>query len=184
MAALVLLLRGINVGTAKQVGMADLKAALEQPPAGYEGVRTHLRSGNVVMRAPDDASPEEVARDVERRIERRFGFDVAVVVRTRDELAATVQADPLGEVADNPSRHLVAFLDVKPPRALLEALRGAEVAPERFAVVGRDIHLWLPGGVTGSPLSKLLTPKRAGGTVTVRNWATATKLLELASADG
>ncbi len=182
MARLVLLLRGINVGSAKQVGMADLKALLESV-GGWADVRTHLRSGNVVVTVPAEAGPDAVARDAERLIAGRFGFSVDVVARTADELAATIDADPLGDVADNPSRQMVAFLDVEPAGGLLDALRAAESAPERFAVVGRDVHLWLPDGVTGSPLAKVLTPKKVGGTVTVRNWTTVTKLLALVSAE-
>jgi uncharacterized protein (DUF1697 family) len=174
---LVLLLRGINVGKAKQVGMADLQALLSD--AGYDDVRTHLRSGNVV--AGTSLSPTAAAKDASSRIEQHFGFAVGVVVRSAEQLAATVEADPLGDVADNPSRHMVAFLDVKPGAKLRKALEGAAVEPERFAVVERDIHLWLPGGVTGSPLNKALTPAAVGGTVTVRNWNTVLKLLQMAS---
>jgi uncharacterized protein (DUF1697 family)/predicted DNA-binding protein (MmcQ/YjbR family) len=180
MRSLVLLLRGINVGTAKQVAMADLKALLEQ--GGYAGVRTHLRSGNVVVDTRE--GPDVVARDVEQRIAGHFGFDVDVVVRTADELAATVAADPLADVATNPSRHMVAFLSAEPGTDVIAALQEVQVAPERFAVVGRDVHLWLPDGVVNSPLSKVLTPKRVNATVTVRNWNTVTKLLTMASSSG
>lgn len=178
MTRLVLLLRGINVGKAKQVGMADLKALLEA--GDYADVRTHLRSGNVVVDTRE--GPDVVARDVEQRIAGHFGFDVDVIVRTADELAATVAADPLADVATNGSRHLVAFLAEEPGAEAVAALQAAEVAPERFAVVGRDVHLWLPDGVTNSPLNKVLTPKRVNATVTVRNWNTVTKLLTMASA--
>jgi uncharacterized protein (DUF1697 family) len=177
MSTLVLLLRGINVGKAKQVPMAALQALLTD--AGYAGVRTHLRSGNVVLQA--DAAPAVVARDASARIEAHFGFAVGVVARTAQELEATVRADPLGALATNPSRHMVAFLDVVPPAALVASLEDAQAGDEAFGVIGHDIHLWLPDGVTGSPLNKVLTPARVGGLVTVRNWNTVLKLVELAS---
>jgi uncharacterized protein (DUF1697 family) len=58
----VALLRGINVGKAKRVAMADLRALLEE--LGYADVRTLLNSGNVVFTAPraakgDPGPPEE-----------------------------------------------------------------------------------------------------------------------------
>jgi uncharacterized protein (DUF1697 family) len=177
MSRLVLLLRGIIVGKAKQVPMADLKALLQD--GGYAEVQTHLRSGNVVASTPLEAAA--AAGDASSRIEAHFGFEVGVVVRTHEGLAATVAADPLGDVADNPSRHMVAFLDVEPSASLVQALEAAAVEPERFAVVGQDVHLWLPDGVTGSPLGAVLTPKAVGGTVTVRNWNTVTKLLAIAA---
>ncbi len=177
MSRIALLLRGINVGKAKQVGMADLQTLLAD--AGYEDVRTHLRSGNVVLSTGD--TPKVVARDVSARIQAHFGFEVGVVVRTAAQLKAAADADPLGTVATNPSRHMVAFLDGAPPATLVAALEAAQAGGEAFAVDGRDIHLWLPDGVTGSPLNKALTPEQAGGIVTVRNWNTVLKLVELAA---
>ncbi len=44
------LLRGVNVGPAKRVAMADLRALVEG--LGYTDVRTLLNSGNVVYTAP------------------------------------------------------------------------------------------------------------------------------------
>ena len=47
---------------------------------GYENVRTHLRSGNVVL---DSSRGEaELVADLEQAIEKEFGFAVPVIVRT------------------------------------------------------------------------------------------------------
>ncbi|HSB56165.1 MAG TPA: DUF1697 domain-containing protein, partial [Gemmatimonadales bacterium] len=46
----VALLRGINVGRAKRIAMADLRTVFER--LGYGEVRTLLNSGNVVFTAP------------------------------------------------------------------------------------------------------------------------------------
>ncbi len=46
----VALIRGINVGHAKRVAMADLRALVEA--LGYGEARTLLNSGNVVFSAP------------------------------------------------------------------------------------------------------------------------------------
>ena len=43
----VALLRGINVGKAKRIAMADLRALVES--LGYSDVRTLLNSGNIVF---------------------------------------------------------------------------------------------------------------------------------------
>jgi uncharacterized protein (DUF1697 family) len=44
------LIRGINLGRAKRVAMADLRALVEG--LGYGDVRTLLNSGNVVFTTP------------------------------------------------------------------------------------------------------------------------------------
>ena len=80
----IVLLRGINLGSRNRIAMPELREALAG--AGFEDVQTYLQSGNVVLSS--DASPEQVAREAERQIAKRFGLDIAVVVRTRDELRA------------------------------------------------------------------------------------------------
>src|SRR3712207_6281217 len=104
------LLRGINVGRAKRIGMADLRALLTD--AGFTDVATLLQSGNVVL--DSDLPADEVARRVERAITERFDMDVAAVVRTREEVHAVVALDPLGDVAGDGSRYVVAFM-AEPP---------------------------------------------------------------------
>jgi uncharacterized protein (DUF1697 family) len=48
----VALLRGINVGRAKRVAMADLRALLEG--RGYGGARSRLDSGNLVFSTSEE----------------------------------------------------------------------------------------------------------------------------------
>jgi uncharacterized protein (DUF1697 family) len=175
MARQVALLRGINVGGNKKVPMARLRELFAE--LGHEDVKTYVNSGNVVF-----GGPKATAKKLEQAIEAEFGFDVAVVLRTRDELAAVVAADPFAGVADDPSRYLVLFsgggkIDAKKA----EGVEGGE--GERFAIAGAEAYLWLPGGFQKSPLLKALTEKRLGVTLTGRNWRTVEKLLAMADAE-
>ncbi|MGH3072628.1 MAG: DUF1697 domain-containing protein [Gaiellaceae bacterium] len=172
----VALLRGINLARARRVGMADLRELLERE--GYGDVRTHLQSGNVVLSSP--LTPRRLEAELERLLERRFGFSVPVLVRTRAELAKVVAADPLRAVATDDSRYLVSFLSRRLPAKAARELEAADVAPERIAVAGREIYAWLPGGFQRSRAAKLLDDSRLGVTSTARNWKTVAKLLELA----
>jgi uncharacterized protein (DUF1697 family) len=175
----IVLLRGINVGGHRRVAMADLRALLTS--LGYDGVRTHLQSGNVVLSSR--ATPDRVKRTIEQGLAAELGVDAEVFVRTRDELAEVIARDPLGDVADNPSRYLVSFLSEQPAAAAVRMAQAAEVGPERFVAIGREIYAWHPDGVHSSKLAKVLSEKRLGVTATARNWNTVTKLLELADAD-
>ena len=58
----VALLRGINVGKAKQVDMTRLRKALTA--RGHEEVLTHLRSGNVVLTS--GLSEQALAAELQR----------------------------------------------------------------------------------------------------------------------
>jgi uncharacterized protein (DUF1697 family) len=170
-----LLLRGINVGRAHRVPMADLRALLTG--AGYGEVRTLLQSGNVVLDA--QLPPEELAREVEHALAGRFGFPVPTVVRTREELLAAVARDPLGSVATDPTRYVVSFSAADVPAEVVERLRAADPGEDRFAVEGHELYLWCPNGQLQSPLAAVLARHKGGPVGTARNWNTVLKLAEL-----
>jgi uncharacterized protein (DUF1697 family) len=181
MARQIALLRGINVGGHKKVPMARLRELLGE--LGYEDVRTYVQSGNVILTGPDQ-SPEELERTLERQLEEAFGFAVSVLVRSREQLAAVVAANPLREVATEPARHHVLFLSGEPAVERLDAIDAALHAPDAFVHRGREIYLWTPAGVRDSRLAKALSDARLGVTATARNWRTVEKLLALADEAG
>lgn len=174
----IVLLRGINLGSRNRIAMPALRAALEH--AGFDDVRTYLQSGNVVLES--SAKADAVARKVERVIAREFDLDVAVVTRTRAQLAKVVERNPLARVAKNPKRYQVSFLDAKPSRAVARRVEEAADAKERVVVVGREIYAWHPDTIARSKLWALLAGQSLGITATARNWTTVQKLLELADA--
>ncbi|MEN3311371.1 MAG: hypothetical protein V7645_700 [Actinomycetota bacterium] len=172
----IVLLRGINLGPRNRIAMAELRELLAG--AGFDDVRTYLQSGNVVLSS--SAKPDEVARKCERLIEKAFALDIAVVARTRPQLAQIVKRNPLGNVAKSPRRYQVSFLATKAPAELVRRLESAVVAPERVTVIGREIYAWHPEAIARSKLWALLAGRQLGVTATARNWTTVTKLLELA----
>ena len=174
----VVLLRGINLGSKRRVAMADLRSLLEG--LGYDDVRTHLQSGNAVLKAPT-RSAATVEKAVERAIESELGLEVDVIARTAQQMAAVVEADPFQGVATEPARYLVTFLEKKPPASWLDSVDPETYAPEQAAVVGKQLYLWLPKGVHDSRLARKLTDKKLGGTATSRNWNVVTKLAEMAA---
>jgi len=178
MARQVALLRGINLGSRNRIAMAELRAALEA--AGFGDVSTYVQSGNVVLSS--GAKPQAVARAVAAAIAERFGLDIAVVVRTRAELAAVVRNDPFGHAVDEPKRFQVTFLDAPLSREVAAKVEATAVGGERVVVAKREVYAWHPAGVGRSKLATLLAGRSLGVTATARNWTTVTTLLELASA--
>jgi uncharacterized protein (DUF1697 family) len=176
MAQHILLLRGINLGSRNRIAMGDLRAALGD--GGFEGVRTYLQSGNVVLESRANAAA--VVRKVEDLVAKEFGLEIAVVARSRAQLAKVVAANPLRQVAKNPKRYQVSFLTAKPGRGLVRRVEEASVPPEQVVVLGREIYAWHPEGVARSRLWTLLAGQQLGVTATARNWTTVSKLLELA----
>jgi uncharacterized protein (DUF1697 family) len=172
----VVLLRGINLGPNRRVAMPALRELFTE--AGLKDVRTYLQSGNVVLTS--DRSSTELARVCERSIADGFGLDVAVIVRTRDELAEVVDRNPLGEVATNPKRYQVSFLSAELDAKTVTALGEVAVAPERLVAIGRELYAWHPDGVARSKLWNKLAGQGLRVTATARNWTTVTKLLAMA----
>ena len=91
MTTCVALLRGINVGRAKRLGMAELREVVES--LGHTNVRTLLNSGNVVFDAKRGSLPA-IARSLEAAIQTGFGFAAPVIVVTAAEVDAIVRANP------------------------------------------------------------------------------------------
>jgi uncharacterized protein (DUF1697 family) len=172
----VALLRGINIGSRNRVSMPELRSALEE--ARFGEVQTYLQSGNVVLESR--AKAESVRRKVEGLIAERFGLEIAVVVRTKAELAAVVRRNPLGNVATDPKRHQVTFLSKKLAAKAVRELEEAATPQERVVVAGLEVYAWHPSGVARSKLWSKLAGKGLGVTATSRNWTTVEALLELA----
>lgn len=177
MARHVVLLRGINLGSRNRIAMPELREALEE--AGFEDVRTHLQSGNVVLTST--AKPESVARKCEKVIKERLGLEIPVVVRSRAQLAAVVKRNPLADVATEPKRYQVSFLSAKIPAKVVRELEAVAEPDERVVAIGREVYAWHPRTVARSKLWAKLAGKDLGVTATARNWATVEALLELAA---
>jgi uncharacterized protein (DUF1697 family) len=171
----VALLRGINVGKAKRIAMADLRAIVSG--LGYQDVQTLLNSGNVVFTAPRAVKEGHAAR-IEGALIERLGISARVIVLTQAEVAATLKANPHRKVAGDPSRHMVAALESPSDRKSLEPLAGQDWGAEAIALGPRVAYLWCPGGILDSRLNaavgRLLKDR-----VTTRNWATMTRLNDL-----
>jgi len=169
----VALLRGINLGPNRRVPMPRLREVLSA--RGHGDVQTLIASGNVVL--DSDLPEDELALDVTRAIQEEFGIDVPTVVRTGAELAAVLEADPLGGIATDPSHYSVTFLPSAPESSRVAGLPAADGG--EYVVRGRELYLWLPDGMAATPMAKWPWDKLLGVAGTNRNWNTVTKLAEL-----
>lgn len=175
---LVALLRGINVGRAKRVAMADLRKVLSD--MGYGDVRTLLNSGNVVFDC-NGADAAQCAAQIEEALVLKLGVPAKVTVIAAEQLAEIVRENSLQGVAEDYSRLLVAVLN-KPAedRAKLEPLARQSWQPEAFALGHHAAYIWCPDGVLTSRAAAAMG-KALGDGVTSRNWSTISKLHAMAN---
>ncbi|HSW97128.1 MAG TPA: DUF1697 domain-containing protein, partial [Candidatus Saccharimonadales bacterium] len=105
-------LRGINVGKAKQVKMAELKKAFES--LGFQDVKTLLNSGNVIFDA-DEKNEKVVTKNIEDALEKTFGWRISTLLRPIIELQNLVNENPFKDITVTPQTRLyVTFLTNKP----------------------------------------------------------------------
>ena len=173
------LLRGINVGKAKRVAMADLRALMEG--LGHANVRTLLNSGNAVFDAAS-GTPATLAKTLRAAILETCGVDCEVIVKTAADLAGAIAEQPLRHHANDDARLLVMFTQDAATLAELKALEAGDWAPEAFAVGRHAAWLWCADGIIESKVSKAVGKllKERG---TARNWATVGKLQAMVDAD-
>ena len=169
----VMLLRGINVGGANKIKMADLKALVET--LGARDVAHYIQSGNLVFSGVIDATAFEDI--VAREIELRHGFRPRVLVLAAEDFRGIIAAYPYPEADDDPKTGHVWFLtgDATPDRAALDAL-AAET--ERFEIAPRAFYLHAPNGIGRSKLAEKVE-RLLGVPATARNLNTCAKLVEM-----
>ena len=178
----VALLRGINVGGKNLIPMPALKTAFED--AGFEDVRTYIQSGNVVFTAPSSSSGAMTQR-VEQVIGKAFDhYPASVVRRSKSQMRAIVDRAPAG-FGSEPAKYRYDVTFLKAP---LTAKAAAKDVPTKEGVD----RLWTGTGVLyTSRLISRATSSRLNRIVglpsyknmTIRNWNTTTKLLELLERD-
>ncbi|MFE9053730.1 DUF1697 domain-containing protein [Streptomyces mutabilis] len=175
------LLRGINVGGAKKLPMADLRALLEE--LGHGAVRTHLQSGQAVF-ASGHGDEETLAAELAQAIEKRFGFPVDVIVRDHAYLRAVAEACPF-PAAELESKQLhVTYFSAPVDEERFASIDRPAFLPEEFRLGDRALYLYAPNGLGRSKLAEALAKPRVnkGLIATTRNWNTVTKLVELTGA--
>jgi uncharacterized protein (DUF1697 family) len=171
----VALLRAVNVAGHARMPTAEL--ALLLTAAGALDATSFGHAGNLLFSAPPGATAAIVAR-LRTELGRLHGERPVVVLRTAEELAELVSAQPFAGYAAAPRDKLyVAFL-VRKPR--IEPGLPVESAAERLKVLerrGREVFL-LSGpkssGFYGMPNAFVETAY--GVAATTRNWSTVTRL--------
>jgi uncharacterized protein (DUF1697 family) len=172
MTTYVALLRSVNLAGNRRIKMDELRQAFRA--LGYTDVTTYIQSGNVVFTS--DAAVG--AAGLEQAIAAQFGMNVTVVLRTSGQLESVAQRNPYRD-ADTSKVH-VGFMP-RPPSAAARTLDLQRFSPDDAVVDGGELYLHLPNGMGRSKLPNYLG-RQLEVPITIRNWKTVTKLIELAVA--
>jgi uncharacterized protein (DUF1697 family) len=168
----VALFRGINVGKAKRIAMADLRSLLGK--LSYTEVATLLNSGNAVFTAASGSTASHAAR-IQRAVLEKLGIDALVIVKSAKDVAGIIAGNELGSIADDPSRLLVAVTPDAKALASVKVLAHTDWGKERLHVGKHAAYLWCANGILESKAAVALL-RELDGTGTTRNWATLNKI--------
>tara|TARA_Y100000815_G_scaffold168850_1_gene153239 strand:+ start:4704 stop:5243 length:540 start_codon:yes stop_codon:yes gene_type:complete len=173
------LLRGVNVGGANKLPMADFRALLSAQ--GFGDVATYIQSGNAVFLA--EGTPDALSGIIRDGIAARFGFRPDVIVLPLDALDGALAANPFPEADDAPNQLHLFFLG-RPDTLDTAPLQGAATAGERLAQRGAVLYLHTPNGFGRSKLAEKLARHFSGVPMTGRNLRSCRKIAELARGIG
>jgi len=178
MAVLISMLRGVNLSSHNQIKMEELHALYESMK--LDDPRSYVQSGNVIFRTKEKNSPQ-LAKKIQKNIEKKFGCCPEVILRTAEELRRVIAANPFPEQAKSePGKVLVTFLAGEPPRdaeANLEKFKGL---PEELHLKGRELYIYFPDGAGRSRLPWSTVEKFLKVTGTARNWNSVQAMLKIA----
>jgi uncharacterized protein (DUF1697 family) len=179
MAAVVSMLRGVNLGT-RRMKMEQLRALYET--LGLRGAQTYVQSGNVVFRSANRGL-ENLAKRIEDAIEQEFGFSSDVILRTAADMRDVVSRNPFeGREGIEPGKLLVWFLASDPGEEARVKVRAVPADPEEVRIDGRELYIYFPNGMARPKLSMAACQRALKIPGTGRNWNTVVKLLEMAEA--
>ena len=168
----VALWRAVNLGKVGKLSMTELRELLTE--LGLSDVKTLLQSGNAVFGAKGTTASLE--KKLEAACASRLALETEVFVRTAEEWAAIVDANPFTKMAkSDPSHLVVVVLRGRPNADAVEELRCAG-GPEEIEVGDGCLYITYPNGMGRSKLDQHRAWKRLGAVGTARNWNTATKI--------
>ena len=171
------LLRGINVSGHKMIKMDQLKKSLES--IGFTDVQTYIQSGNVFV-SSNEESAAKVGFLIKQEIVKSFGFDVPVLVLSKNDLMQCFENNPFLKDSDVDLKKLyVAFLSSQLPEDSISQLNLNFIKPDVLALDSTKIYIKYDVSPAKTKLDNNWIEKKLGVTSTIRNWNTVTQLLQL-----
>lgn len=173
-------LRGINVG-GHRVKMDRLRGLFRE--MGFEGVSTFIASGNVLFETDSD-DIDSLRRTMEGGLESALGYEVGTFLRRPERLSEVGDHGPAshstapGAEDDGETAHYVLFLRHPASARLQAALTELESDTDRFTFDGNEIHWWIRGKMSESPLFGGAIDRALGGVpYTMRNVNTVRRIV-------
>ena len=171
------ILRGINVSGHKMIKMDKLLHLFQR--LGFGDVSTYIQSGNVIFRGKS-TDPKELEKQISRKIEQEFGFEVPVLVKDKSELIEISKHNPFVRRKEDSAYLHVTFLSEEPEKASIEKIAQEISGKDEFIISGKAIYLFCPNGYGNTKLSNNFFENKLRVVATTRNWKTVNELVRMA----
>jgi uncharacterized protein (DUF1697 family) len=171
------ILRGINVGGKRKILMADLKELMSA--LGYQNIRTYIQSGNLIFEKDEKIENKEIAKNIENAIEKKFNFEVPVIVLSAKEIENAVANNPFYKADTDINKLHLTFLNEVPDKDKQEVAESFDYTPDQFEIIGRNAFIYCEDSYHKSKLTNDFFEKKLKVKATTRNWKTVLKLWEL-----
>lgn len=157
------------------IKMVDLVSLFKS--LGLTNISTYMQSGNVLFSCDYNLNVKDLRVLISTGIKKKFGFDVAVLIRNFDEINKIITGNPyLRDSKTDVEKLYVTMLDESPDAARVEILKETDFSPESFGISGREVYIFCPDGYGRAKLNNNFLEKRLGKTATTRNWKTLTAI--------
>jgi len=176
--AKIAILRGINVGGKRKILMADLKSLCKK--LGWKEVSTYIQSGNIIFQS--DVGSIQLEEELAVAISDQYGYDVPVIVRTKEELQNAIRQNPFYDAAEDISKLHLTFLKERPKEENVHQTETYNYEPDQFVIDNQDVFISCEGKYHESKLTNGFFEKKLKVGATTRNWKTVLKLAELSKA--
>ena len=170
----IVLLKGINVGGHKKLPMADLRALLEKE--GFKHVKSYIQSGNVVLQSKE-SNKLNLEEQISKAIQSHFGFEVSVLVKTRQELLHIFFNSPFTEEKKKTS-YFMMLHDLPNPELVNEASKKVYEG-EEYQIIEDCIYYYNEKGLGKAKFNVNFFERKLNTFATARNYNTMLKLLSL-----
>ena len=170
------LLKGINVGGHKKVPMAELRELLSK--SGFENVQTYIQSGNVILQS-NTSDISEIESDIEKSIEDYFGFEVSVLVKSRQDLQRIFDDSPFTKDKKKASHFMM--LHNCPSDDLVKEASEKVYEGEEYKIINDCIYYYHDKGLGKAKFNVNFFERKFKTFATARNYNTMVKLLSLSS---
>jgi uncharacterized protein (DUF1697 family) len=172
------LLRGINVSGKNSIKMDPLKKMVEA--LGLKNVTTYIQSGNVIFRDAENRQ-KELEKIIKVQIKTDFGFDVTVIVMTRDKLRKIIEKNPFRDDFKKDAAYLhITFLASIPEKYDLESILTKKSEGEEIAILDEAVYLYCPNGYGKTRLTNTFLETKLKTVATTRKLKSSIELLRIA----